>query len=190
MLKLNHQADNRNLNQQSRSASQNRPYFFGIASLLIVALIIWQPWKLSANPTASVNDETILPNMVSIAGGEFTKKDKFDGVNIFPYLTNEIESHPHETLMWRFTISAGMRKGNWKLVRLPDRMPMLFNLDKDPSEQNNVTQENLHLVKSMLRELGDWDVSTPHILFLEGEQWRRNQLDLYDKNYQLEQPKN
>ena len=44
------------------------------------------------------------------------------------------------------------------------------------------------LIFSMLKELGDWDVSTPHILFLEGARWRRNQLDLYDKQYQLEQP--
>ena len=82
----------------------------------------------------------------------------------------------------------GIRKGSWKLVRLPDRLPLLFNLDNDPSEQNNVALENLDLVKSMLKELGDWDVSTPHILFLEGARWRRNQLDLYDKQYQLEHP--
>ena len=91
--------------------------------------------------------------------------------------------------MWRFTISAGIRKGNWKLVRLPDRMPMLFNLEKDPSEQNNVALENVELVEAMMKELGDWDVSAPHQLFLEGPQWRRNQLDLYDKDYVLEQPK-
>ena len=82
----------------------------------------------------------------------------------------------------------GIRKGKWKLDRLPDRIPLLFNLDNDPSEQDNIALENLDLVKSMLKELGDWDVSTPHILFLEGARWRRNQLDLYDKQYQLEQP--
>ena len=67
---------------------------------------------------------------------------------------------------------------------------LLFNLDNDPSEQDNVALKNMDLVKSMLKELGDWDVSTPHILFLEGARWRRNQLDLYDKEYQLEQPSN
>ena len=131
----------------------------------------------------------LTPTFVELAGGKITKKDKFDGVNIFPYITNKIEGHPHETLMWRFTISAGIRKGNWKLVRLPDRMPMLFDLEKDPSEQNNVALENVELVEAMMKELGDWDVSAPHQLFLEGPQWRRNQLDLYDKDYVLEQPK-
>ena len=125
-----------------------------------------------------------------MAGGKITKKDKLDGVNIFAYITYENEGLPHQTMMWRFTISAGIRKGNWKLVRLPDRIPLLFNLNNDPSEQDNVALENMDLVRSMLKELGDWDVSTPHILFLEGSRWRRNQLDLYDKEYQLDQPSN
>ena len=129
-----------------------------------------------------------MPTFVELAGGKINKKDKLDGVNIFPYVNKEIQGLPHQTMMWRFTISAGIRKGSWKLVRLPDRLPLLFNLDNDPSEQNNVALENLDLVKSMLKELGGWDVSTPHILFLEGARWRQNQLDLYEKEYQLEQP--
>ena len=72
--------------------------------------------------------------------------------------------------------------------RLSPRLPLLFNLDEDISEQHNVARENLDLVEALLKELGDWDVSTPHVQFLEGDKWRRNQLNLYDKEYQLEQP--
>ena len=156
-----------------------------------VPFVISYPKKLKSgfyNKPITALDLT--PTFVELAGGKITEKDKLDGVNIFPYITNQIEGVPHETMMWRFTISAGIRKGNWKLIRLPDRMPLLFNLDKDPSEQNNIARENRDLVESMLKELGDWDVSSPHILFLEGSRWRRNQLNLYDKEYQLEQPKN
>ena len=104
------------------------------------------------------------------------------------YLGNKT-GRPHETMMWRFTISGGIRKGDWKLVRLPDRLPLLFNIDKDPSELNNVASENWDLVESMLKELGNWDVSCPQILYLEGARFRREQIDLYDRKYQLEQPK-
>lgn len=131
----------------------------------------------------------LAPTFIALAGGTIDPKDKLDGVNIYPYITNQIEDNPHETLMWRFTISAGIRKGNWKLVRLPDRLPLLFNLDKDPSELNNVASNNWELVERMLKELGDWDVSTPQVLYLEGNPWRRKQVDLYDEKYQLEQPK-
>jgi len=154
-----------------------------------VPFVMSYPAKLKSGVyNKAITSLDLTPTFVELAGGKTTKKDKLDGVNIFPYITNKIEGTPHETMMWRFTISAGIRKGNWKLVRLPDRMPLLFNLDKDPSEQNNVARENWELVQSMLKELGDWDVSTPHVLFLEGAKWRRNQLNLYDKDYQLTQP--
>ncbi|OHX64824.1 sulfatase [Flammeovirga pacifica] len=130
----------------------------------------------------------LTPTFVALAGGTTSKKDKLDGVNIYPFLTKEVKGTPHETMMWRFTISAGIRKGNWKLIRLPDRLPMLFNLDKDPSELNDVADEHRDMVVEMLKQLGDWDVSCPQILYMEGNRWRREQVNLYDVNYQLEQP--
>ena len=60
---------------------------------------------------------------------------------------------------WRFTISAATRSGDWKLIRLPDRLPMLYNLATDISEQNDVSMQNLDRTKAMLKTLGDWDVS-------------------------------
>lgn len=175
------------------NASINAP-FNGQKGILLeggirVPFIISHPEKLKSGVyNKAITSLDLTPTFVALAGGTIDRKDKLDGVNIYPYITNEIEGNPHETLMWRFTISAGIRKGNWKLVRLPDRLPLLFNLDKDISEENNVASEHWDIVESMLKELGDWDVSTPQVLYLEGNPWRRNQLDLYDKEYQLEQP--
>jgi hypothetical protein len=112
-----------------------------------------------------------------------------DGVNLFPYLTNRKEGKPHQSFNWRFTISAARLDGDWKLIRLPDRLPMLFNIADDISEQNDVALQNLDKTKSMLRELGKWDVFMPHPLFLEGAVWKERQLNLYDRKYQLVQPK-
>ena len=112
----------------------------------------------------------------------------FDGVNLLPHLSGEKGGHPHASLMWRFTISASIREGNWKLIRLPDRLPLLYDLAKDPSEQYNLTQDHLGKAKELLRKLGRWDVSLPHPVFLEGAVWKARQLDLYDKTYELDQP--
>jgi arylsulfatase A-like enzyme len=111
-----------------------------------------------------------------------------DGVNLVPYLTGEVTKKPHEKMKWRFTISAAMRDGDWKLVRLPDRLPMLFNLAEDISEQNDVAQQYLERTETMLKELGQWDVRLPHPVFLEGAVWKSRQLDLYDDRYPLVQP--
>ena len=74
------------------------------------------------------------------------------------------------------------------MVRLPDRLPMLYNLNEDLAEQHNLARKYPEKVESMLKRLGDWDVSCPQVLFLEGDPWRRRQLDLYDRPYSLNQP--
>ena len=104
------------------------------------------------------------------------------------YLTGDMKRHPQRDLMWRFTISAAIREGNYKLVRLPDRLPMLFDLSKDVREENDLLPEKPEVAKRMLKKLGDWDVSLPHVLFVEGPGWRKVQLKNYDKKYMSEQP--
>ncbi len=138
-----------------------------------------------AYPVSSLD---LVPTFVALAGGQTRSEDKLDGVNIFPYLQGGKPGRPHEQMKWRFTISAGIREGDWKLVRLPDRLPMLYNLSEDIAELNDVADQNRDRVVRMLKTLGDWDVSAPHVLYLEGDKWRRNQVDLYDRKYQLNQP--
>ena len=136
---------------------------------------------------AGVSNE-IPPRLLS--GGTITPPLKGGGVkiNLFPFLNGEKADAPHPEMKWRFTISASIREGDWKLVRLPDRLPTLYNLRNDIAEQNNVADQHRNRVEQMLKSLGDWDVSCPQVLYLEGNRWRREQLNLYDRYYQLVQP--
>lgn len=136
-----------------------------------------------------VSSLDILPTFLDLAGGSTPEGVTFDGVNLVPYFQEKSNGQPHEELLWRFTISAAIRQGDWKLVRLPDRLPMLYNLREDISEQSDVSFQNIAKTKELLKKLGDWDVSLPHPVFLEGAVWKRRQLGLYDAKYQLTQPK-
>jgi len=138
-----------------------------------------------SNPVSSLD---IMPTFLEVSGIKIQKKDAFDGVNLVPYILEEKTTRPHQELKWRFTISAAIRDGDWKLIRLPDRLPLLYHLPTDISEQNNISLKNIEKTEELLRKLGDWDVSLPHPVFLEGAVWKRRQLDLYDKKYQLKQP--
>ncbi len=137
------------------------------------------------NPVTALD---LTPTFVELAGGKIVAEDKMDGVNIYPYLSGEKEADPNQQLKWRFTISASIREGDWKLIRLPDRLPMLYNLKEDIAEQHDVADQHRDRVVRMLKALGDWDVSAPQPLYLEGDQWRRVQVDSYDVEYQLTQP--
>ncbi len=176
------------------NASINAPYNGQKGTLLEggihVPFVMSWPGTLPAGLTYSnpVSSLDITPTFLDLAGGEIEGDDIFCGVNLIPFILGTNPEPPHEELKWRFTISAAIRDGDWKLIRLPDRLPMLFHLGVDPSEQNNVALENIEKTKVLLQRLGEWDVSLPHPLFLEGARWKRVSLDRYDEVYQLQQP--
>jgi arylsulfatase A-like enzyme len=173
------------------NASLNVPYN-GSKGILLeggihVPLIMSWPGKLSKGAIydCPITSLDLTPTFLTIGG--FPKKGmpQFTGHNLLPYLFRKEAGKPHDELKWRFTISAAIRKGDWKLVRLPDRLPMLFHLPTDSSEQKNMALSNLEKTQELLQILGDWDVGLPHPLFLEGAEWKERQLELYDRNYKL-----
>ncbi|MEO7313557.1 MAG: sulfatase/phosphatase domain-containing protein, partial [Ginsengibacter sp.] len=135
------------------------------------------------DPVSSLD---IAPTFIANAGG---LTDKLEGVNLVSNTKQTKTNLAERQLKWRFTISAAIREGKWKLVRLPDRLPMLYNLEKDSSELHDVSLKNLDKTKTLLKKLGDWDVSLPHPVFLEGAVWKKRQLHLYDVPYPLVQPR-
>ena len=139
------------------------------------------------NPVIALD---LMPAFLSLAGIDPQTSDQFDGVNLIPYLTKEKEGKPHESFMWRFTISTGIIEKNCKLIRLPDRLPLLFDLDTDISAQHNVALLNMEVRQRLLKKLGEWDLSLPHPVFLEGPEWKVNQRNLYDAAYETTQAQN
>ncbi|MFV0506775.1 MAG: sulfatase-like hydrolase/transferase [Bacteroidales bacterium] len=179
----------------AQNSSLNAPYNGQKGTLLEGGIHVpfIMRWK-GTLPKNTVYDRPVLsldiaPTFFELAGGITDSSVLFDGVNLIPYITNKIATPPHDTMLWRFTISASIRKNNWKLIRLPDRLPMLYDLSKDASEQNNVALDNLEITKELLHTLGYWDVRLPHPVFLEGATWRKYQIKLYDKKYNLKQVK-
>jgi len=130
----------------------------------------------------------ITPTFIEAAGGIVSKSDQYTGVNILPFLTSKTGKLPHQTMEWRYTVSAAIREGNWKLIRLPDRLPMLYHLSEDISEQSDLSLQHPDRTKSMLKKLGTWEVNLPHSIFHEPQNWRIRHLGFYDVAYQLVQP--
>lgn len=157
---------------------------------LRVPFVFSWPGQLPAGRTFAppMSALDLAPTFLRLAHAPESEFAGLAGVDLLPRLTGADDTPPHAELMWRFTISAAIREGDWKLVRLPDRLPLLFNLRADLSEQRDVALENLDRTKAMLARLGDWDVRLPHPVTLEGAVWKRRQLNLYDAKYPLTQP--
>ncbi len=144
-----------------------------------------KPGTRYENPVTTLD---LTPTFVALAGGQITKKDKIDGHNILPYITGEKAGDPNHEMKWRFTVSASIRDGDWKLIRLPDRLPLLYNVKDDLAELNDVAAQHPKRVVKMLKALGQWDVSTPQHLYMEGAKYKKIQLKSYDAEYRITQP--
>jgi arylsulfatase A-like enzyme len=138
--------------------------------------------------TDPVSALDICPTFIDAAGGTVSEKNHYTGISILPYLTGKTKQMPHQTMEWRYTAGVAIRDGEWKLIRLPDRLPMLYHLSEDIAEQNDVSLIYPDKTKSMLKKLGTWEMRLPHPVFHEPVEWRVRHLGFYDAPYQLVQP--
>lgn len=94
----------------------------------------------------------VMPTLADVAQ---TKSPDSDGVSFLPELLGE-EQAEHEFLYWEFPSYHGqqaVRYGNWKGIRKNifkgNMVIELYDLDKDPSEQNDVAAQNPDIVRKV-----------------------------------------
>lgn len=89
------------------------------------------------NPVISLD---ILGTIAHYASAQ--PKNKLDGVNIVPYINGEVEGVPHQQLCWRKYDYKhfAVRKGNFKIVKDKKQETACYDLSKDISEQNALTE--------------------------------------------------
>jgi len=146
--------------------------------------------KIYREPFISLD---LLPTFLAAAGIDRKKVEKkpLDGVDLLPFLQGKRPNQkPHETLYWRIIMrSAGIRDGDWKLIRMDDRPPMLFDLKNDVSEQRDVASRHPDEVRRLMKKLHDWECSAERPpSFIGSMNYMRRHSELYDIDYQLTQP--
>jgi arylsulfatase B len=97
----------------------------------------------------------ILPTLASLAGKTMTPQAEIEGANIWKAVSDATPL-VKRTLYWRTREQFALRKGNWKLVytgTLEKGNFELFNLTKDPKEEQDVAKDNHEIVNAMLEEL-------------------------------------
>ncbi|WP_020529107.1 arylsulfatase [Flexithrix dorotheae] len=113
----------------------------------------------------------ILPTSLDIAGVEYPKElngksiPEATGKSFLPALKGEPVSG-HDALFWEHEGVRAMREGDWKLVSNKYYIDetgwnaqiewQLFNLKEDPSEMNNVIEQQEALAKNMIAKYEAW----------------------------------
>ncbi len=100
----------------------------------------------------------LFPTLVNLAGGTLPPDRPLDGQNITPLLLGTGSRPGNEFFFYSCEELQAMRSGPWKLKRpfkgsvygKPLEHPvLLFNLETDPGENNNVAEQHLDIVKKL-----------------------------------------
>lgn len=102
----------------------------------------------------------ILPTFCEVANVKITFNT--DGISFLPELLNK-KQKPHEYLYWEYPERGGskaIRMNEWKGIILDIKKEgedkiMLYNLDDDPLEQNDVSKEHQEIIKLMRQKMDE-----------------------------------
>ncbi|MEM6630317.1 MAG: sulfatase-like hydrolase/transferase [Bacteroidota bacterium] len=98
------------------------------------------------NPIISLD---LFPTFAAAANRP-TSSDRMDGVNLLPFLENQISGNPHPFLFWSFKGKMALRKVDWKIVRnSPQGSLELYDLSKDLQEQNDLAEKHPEIVQEL-----------------------------------------
>lgn len=187
---------NDNGGPSDKNASDNLP-LSGIKSNhleggLRVPFIMKWPGKLKPGTTYNFPISTfdLLPTFFAAAGGNPQNLNDVDGVDLLPYITGANKERPHETLYWKRDARASMRKGDWKIIRFPDRPAVLFYIPDDEEELNDLSASEPERYREMYKELFAWETTLERPRWLLKKLYEKEDIERMDAYWHPNSPKN
>ncbi len=124
-----------------------------------VPMIAWWPGRIQADSASDhlCSSQDLLPTLVELAGGE--SPDGIDGISFAPTLLgNAATQRQHEYLYWEHpegnqqqAVIVGRYKAIRTNLRNGNMTIMLFDLEADPNERNDIAAEHPELVAKFER---------------------------------------
>lgn len=136
--------------------------------------IAWWPGSIAAGTVcdAALSEMDVLPTFVKLTGTQVPADRKIDGKDMWPLLTGETKTSPHEALYYfNGNKLEAVRSGPWKLAIAPQGTglpegvaepvkhtgPRLYNLDTDIGELTDVAAQNHQVVERLQKLVQEMD---------------------------------
>ena len=126
-----------------------------------VPAIAWMPGTIKKGTvsTALASTLDLYPTLIAMTGNEIFSQEELDGLNIKNTFFNN-EPVRHDIHYYRQDTLIGIRHKQWKMyIKDPnpwnddlrkEDMPVLYNIEHDPSEKYNVADNNSDIVNEIL----------------------------------------
>jgi len=145
-----------------------------------VPLLVHAPQRFTAHRVSqSVSTLDLLPTLVELAGGQVEQGLELEGHSLLPHLQGK---GGHDEVLGEYmaegTVSPLMmiRRGPWKFVYSEQDPLLLFNLDNDPLERQNLAEcgEHKGILAGFLADARErWDIPAIHAATLASQRRRR-----------------
>ena len=108
------------------------------------------PAQIEAGQSSNeaVHHIDLFHTIAAAAGASVPNDRTLDGVNLLPFMQGKQTGAPHKTLFWHTGHQQTVWHQGWKMIRAEqsdkpgaDPMIFLFDLNNDPTEQNNLVAE-------------------------------------------------
>ncbi len=130
----------------------------------------------------------ILPTAIGATGETVVFEKALDGVNLLPYLQGTSVGNPHEILFWRKEDEAAVRQDKWKLIRLDDFGYVLYDLEMDLGETEDVKERFPEKFEELKGSLKHWESQMIVPLWHEAEPWLKVTWEIHEALMQNRQP--
>lgn len=145
-----------------------------------VPLLVHAPQRFTAHRVSqSVSTLDLLPTLVELAGGQVEQGLELEGHSLLPHLQGK---GGHDEVLGEYmaegTLSPLMmiRRGPWKFVYSEQDPLLLFDLDSDPLERQNLAESSEHrgILAGFIAEARErWDIPAIHAATLASQRRRR-----------------
>ena len=139
-----------------------------------VPLIISWPKKIKKafNSDIMISSIDLMPTILKVTNFDLKIKNEFDGIDISPIFTNQTIDINRDELFWHYPHyhngsgmkpASAMRWKNYKLIEWHESTLLnkkgqieLYNLEADPGEKRNLSEQEPVIALQMRTKLKDW----------------------------------
>lgn len=135
-------------------------------------LVSW-PAKIKPNQKFEGLISSLDIFSTSIAAANIIKEESLalDGVNLLPYLTENKIGNPHKKLFWRKLDESAARIGDYKLIKLADYGPVMYDLSDDLGEMNDLSRKDSAIFNHLTKNLAEWESEMISPFWAEPKSW-------------------
>ncbi len=112
-------------------------------------------------PPGQIYDKPVISLDVAataVAAAGLPKDSILDGTDLTPFLSGQNQGTPHERLFWRWGSQAAVQEYPWKLIRLGERVQLLFDISQPDGEnvKKNQFATQPEIAARLSKALKDW----------------------------------